>query len=318
VLPTLALLCVLVAMLACSPEPPTSLPPSPTPAAGRIAAEVVDVVDGDTIKTSIDGQVYTVRYIGVDTPETVAPGRPVEWMGPEASAANEAMVGGKTVYLEKDVSETDRYGRLLRYVYLADGTFVNAELARLGYAHAATFPPDVAYQDLFRQMEQEARDAGRGLWGPTPVATAARTTLPAAGTAQPAAGTAQPAAGTAQPAAGTAQPAAETTPAPAETAPPATPPGVRILAVDKVAEYVDLQNTGPGVRSLDGWALVSERGAQRCPLFGDLPAGETLRVWAMGGNEDGFHCGFREAIWNNSQPDAAVLYDEQGREVDRK
>jgi micrococcal nuclease len=138
--------------------------PSPGPAAGRTEAQVVDVVDGDTIKVDVDGQVYTVRYIGIDTPETVHPDEPVEWMGPEASEANRRLVEGQAVYLETDVSETDRYGRLLRYVYLADGLFVNAELVRLGYAHAVTFPPDVKYQDLLLEMQQEAREAGRGLW----------------------------------------------------------------------------------------------------------------------------------------------------------
>jgi len=92
----------------------------------------------------------------------------VEWMGPEASAANKALVEGKAVYLEKDVSDTDRYGRLLRYVFLADGTFVNGELVRQGYAQAITYPPDVKYQKLLRALEQEARSRGKGLWQPTP------------------------------------------------------------------------------------------------------------------------------------------------------
>jgi micrococcal nuclease len=89
-------------------------------------------------------------------------------MGPEACDSNRRLVEGKTVYLEKDVSETDQYGRLLCYVFLADGTFVNAELVRLGYAQVSTYPPDVRYQDLFLEMQQEARDSGVGLWGPTP------------------------------------------------------------------------------------------------------------------------------------------------------
>jgi len=123
------------------------------------------VFDGDTIRVSIDGREYTLRYIGIDTPETVRPDHPVEWMGPEATAANQALVGGQTVYLEKDVSETDRYGRLLRYVYLADGTMVNAELVRQGFAHSSAYPPDVKHQDLLDRAEREAREAGRGLWG---------------------------------------------------------------------------------------------------------------------------------------------------------
>ena len=134
----------------------------------RVAARVVDVVDGDTIKVRVGGEVYKVRYIGIDCPETVHPEKPVEWMGPEASEANRGLVEGQTVFLEKDVSETDKYGRLLRYVFLADGTFVNAELVRLGYAQAVTYPPDVQYQELLREVQREAMDGGRGLWGATP------------------------------------------------------------------------------------------------------------------------------------------------------
>lgn len=150
---------------------PTSTPrPTDTPTSvfERMEARVVEVVDGDTIKVEIGGTVYTVRYIGIDTPETVHPTKPVEWMGVQASEYNKRLVEGQTVYLEKDVSETDRYGRLLRYVYLASGTFVNAELVRLGYAQVSTYPPDVRHQDLFLQMQREAREAERGLWGPTP------------------------------------------------------------------------------------------------------------------------------------------------------
>jgi micrococcal nuclease len=150
---------------------PTEIPQPPdvsTPAFERTEALVVRVIDGDTIKVRLDGQVYSVRYIGIDTPETVHPDKPIEWMGPEASEANRRLVEGQTVYLEKDVSEVDQYGRLLRYVYLADGAFVNAELVRLGYAQVSTFPPDVRYQDLFLEKQREAREAERGLWGPEP------------------------------------------------------------------------------------------------------------------------------------------------------
>jgi micrococcal nuclease len=132
---------------------------------------VVDVVDGDTIKVDISGAIYTVRYIGIDTPETVHPTVPIEWMGPEASAANKDLVAGKEVVLERDVSETDQYGRLLRYVWIDGGDawlLVNLELVRLGFANASTWPPDVAYQELFRDAEADARDAGVGLWGATP------------------------------------------------------------------------------------------------------------------------------------------------------
>ncbi len=94
----------------------------------------------------------------MDTPERGDP------FFDEATEANRALVEGQTVFLVKDVSETDRYGRLLRYVYLQDGTFVNAELVKQGFAVIATFPPDVRHQELFLTLQQEAREAGRGLW----------------------------------------------------------------------------------------------------------------------------------------------------------
>ena len=143
-------------------------PPARTPAATAKphvpqTARVLRVIDGDTIVVEIDGREERVRYIGVDTPETVAPDRPPGCFGQEASAANKALVDGRTVRLERDVSERDRFGRLLRYVYV-DGVFVNDELIRQGYATAVTFPPDVRESERFRAREREARAAGRGLW----------------------------------------------------------------------------------------------------------------------------------------------------------
>jgi micrococcal nuclease len=152
---------------ATSPSP-TATSPSPTatatPHAGQ-QAQVTRVVDGDTIEVLMAGTTYKVRYIGVDTPETVDPRRPVQCYGREASERNRQLVEGKTVVLEKDVSETDKYGRLLRYIWV-DGEMVNATLVREGYAMAITYPPDVKYQELFLSLQQEAREAGRGLWGP--------------------------------------------------------------------------------------------------------------------------------------------------------
>ena len=107
----------------------------------------------------------------MDTPETVKPDSPVEWMGPEASRANAGLVEGRTVVLEKDVSETDRYGRLLRYVWLVDGdrwTLVDLELVRQGFAQVETDPPDVRYADRFVAAQRAARAAGLGLWGTRP------------------------------------------------------------------------------------------------------------------------------------------------------
>lgn len=123
-------------------------------------SKVARVIDGDTVKLE-SGE--TVRYIGIDTPETVDPRRGVGCFGKEASVKNKELVLGKEVRLAKDVSETDKYGRLLRYVSVGD-TFVNEYLVREGYARASSYPPDVKYQNLFRDAEREAREAKRGLW----------------------------------------------------------------------------------------------------------------------------------------------------------
>lgn len=131
-------------------------------------ATVSAVVDGDTIKLTTG---ETVRYIGVDTPETKHPQKGKECFGAEASQFNTTLVEGKTVRLVKDVSNTDRYSRLLRYVYVLPAqngdqeVFVNAELVQNGYAVASSYPPDVAMDELFSQMETEARNENRGLWG---------------------------------------------------------------------------------------------------------------------------------------------------------
>lgn len=133
------------------------------PPPGLTRCLVTRVIDGDTIDVSITGTSYRVRYIGIDTPETKHPKKPVEWMGKEAAAKNQELVGGKLVRLEKDVSETDKYGRLLRYVWVSD-LMVNAELVRLGFAKVSTYPPDVKYQKRFLELQREAMQHNRGLW----------------------------------------------------------------------------------------------------------------------------------------------------------
>lgn len=133
-----------------------------------IEASVTKVIDGDTIDVKLaNGSEERVRYIGMDTPEVHGQ---VECYGREASAYNECLVGGKTVWLELDVQERDRYGRLLAYVYLdSDGqAMVNAILLSQGYAQIMTVPPNVKYADRFLRLQQEARGAGRGLWGACP------------------------------------------------------------------------------------------------------------------------------------------------------
>jgi micrococcal nuclease len=128
-------------------------------------AQVLRVVDGDTIRVRLDGRTERVRYIGVDTPESVKPGTPVQCFAKRAAAANAALVAGRSVRLVGDVEQRDRYGRLLAYVYReSDGAFVNAQLVRDGYARTLTIAPNVAHARQFAQLARTARDDGRGLW----------------------------------------------------------------------------------------------------------------------------------------------------------
>jgi micrococcal nuclease len=152
------------------------IPGNPPP-----TGKVVNVVDGDTIKVALDqdGQTYTVRYIGMDTPESTTQ---VEYFGAEASMQNLQLVSGKNVTLIKDVSETDRYGRLLRYV-IVDGLFINYELVAQGYANTASFPPDIACIPTFQAAEQKARASGLGLWNAPPTLAPLPTVAPSVGNA---------------------------------------------------------------------------------------------------------------------------------------
>ncbi|HEX2046235.1 MAG TPA: thermonuclease family protein [Acidimicrobiales bacterium] len=162
----LALALVAVAVSACgrAAEPA----PTPAPASGNLPAGVDavvrKVVDGDTIEIS-GGE--RVRLIGIDTPETSDPNRPVGCFGREASRFTAGLVPpGTPVRLVGDVEQRDRYDRLLAYVYRrADGLFVNAELLRRGYAQILTIPPNVAHTDEFVAIAGQAREGSQGLWG---------------------------------------------------------------------------------------------------------------------------------------------------------
>ena len=128
-------------------------------------ARVLRVVDGDTILVAVGGRQERVRYIGVDTPETVKPHTRVQCFGKRASAANRRLVDGREVRLVADAEARDRYGRLLAYVYRAgDGLFVNEALVRGGYATTLAIAPNVRFADRFAAQARQARDAGRGLW----------------------------------------------------------------------------------------------------------------------------------------------------------
>lgn len=139
-------------------------------------AKVLRVVDGDTIEIDRGKRKEKVRFVLVNTPETVHPKKGAEFYGKEASNFTKSQLTGKTVYLQKDTSDTDRYGRLLRYIWIErpssdnpsneeiKSKCFNAILLAGGYANVSTFPPDVKYVDLFRKIERQARDGNVGLW----------------------------------------------------------------------------------------------------------------------------------------------------------
>ncbi len=146
---------------------PATIVPQPPPVERVANAEVVTVVDGDTIVVSVGDAEEHVRLIGIDTPETKRPDTPVECFGPEASDGTKSLLPpGTPVHLERDTELRDRYDRLLAYVYRAgDGLFVNFELVRTGYADAYPYRPNVAYSTEFRDAADAAKAAKVGLWG---------------------------------------------------------------------------------------------------------------------------------------------------------
>ncbi len=148
-----------------APTPVRKAPPIAAAPQHRIRSKdevlVLRAIDGDTI--ALEGGAR-VRYIGVDTPETKDPRKPVQCFGKRAFEKNRDLVEGKLVRLARDISDRDRYGRLLRYVYVGD-IFVNLRLVEEGFAKSYSYPPDIAKQAEFRAAERRAREAGIGLWG---------------------------------------------------------------------------------------------------------------------------------------------------------
>jgi len=271
-----------------APTSPSPIQPSSTdessaqeqPPAALIEAKVGRVIDGDTIEVDIDGSLYKVRYIGIDTPEAVHSQKPVEYFGKEASEKNRELVQGKIVRLEKDVSETDKYGHLLRYVWI-DDMMVNARLVRLGYAQVAAYLPDVKYRDLFLQLQREAKEAGLGLWAE-----------------------------------------------PSPPAPSASNVQITYILYDGLVpyaesdEYVEITNLGDTPEDLGGWILKDISEGYPSFTFPScvLAPGESIRVYTneIHAEYGGFSFGFKKAIWNNSEPDTAALYNAHGQEVSRK
>jgi len=273
-----------------TPTPTPTATPTPTSTPTRTEATVTRIVDGDTIHVSIAGQDYPLRYIGIDSPE------PNDPFGTAATEANAKLVEGRIVYLEQDVSDTDQYGRLLRYVYLADGAFVNAELVRQGYASAKEYPPDTKYRDLFSASQQQAQQATRGLWAPTPIPSPSSTRAP--------------------------------TPPPTKIPAATTAPTVGRVEITYILydgavyrvesdEYAEVTNTGGSPVNLSAWRLNAGNPGQdfTFPDF-TLEPGQSCRVYTNEYNPQtcGFSFGSGSAIWNN-KGDCGHLYDPTGAEV---
>ncbi|MBE7518440.1 MAG: thermonuclease family protein [Thermoflexaceae bacterium] len=265
---------------------------SATPA-GLAFCTVTNVVDGDTIDVSGCGDRGRIRFILVDTPE-ISPG---ECFGKEPSAYTKAKLLNHQGGLENDVSNKDRFGRNLRYIWL-DGELFNERLVRDGYAALAVYPPDVKYQARIAASEQEAKTNSRGLWPvcggvgvpgtPTPVLSATATSTPS-----------PPPAGTA-------------TPTPTVTG-SCTAASATITGLDKVLEVV----TVSGARNMTGWYLISTRGSQRY----DFPDNFTLSgsVQTRSGtpafpNSSNQLWWTSTNMWDNSEDDDAVLYDCSGQQ----
>jgi len=245
-----------------------------------VSAQVIRITDGDTIRVRLEsGKEEAVRLIGVDTPEST---REVEPFGKEATAFTQRRIDGKTVLLEMDVSERDRFGRLLAYVWLVQpandnetevrAKMFNAELLLQGYAQVMTIPPNVKYADMFVKFEREARDGNKGLWvAATPIGD--------------------------------------------------TVSGIVIASVDLRAESVTIENRSTNSIDISGWVLVSEIGNQRftLPAGTVVPAASGIAV-VSGPNATagaGRLLWTRSHIWNNDG-DPAVLLDAGGREVSRR
>jgi len=182
--PTVVLGTPVIAGSASASATPPDVTPDPNfgPIGATEFAVVTKVVDGDTIRVDIDGTEYPVRYIGIDAPEPDATDPAVKRLADAATATNAALVEGRDVYLERDVSDRDQFDRLLRNVWMIDGggsqVLVNLELVRLGFATVTTFPPDEKYEAYLVTAQETARTEALGLWAPA--STSASTASPAA------------------------------------------------------------------------------------------------------------------------------------------
>ena len=220
---------------------------------------------------------FSLRYIGLDAPEIGMP------YSIESTEMNQNMVEGQIVELESDVSDTDQYGRLLRYVFLQDGTMVNAEMVRLGYALALAYPPDTKYQELINSFELEAKENDKGLWSP-PVSTATVDDQDLT-------------------------PQIQVEPSCSQFNSPGND------NENKNEEYVCIANAGSGAVDLTGWAVKDQYGwTYQFPPF-SLPEGSIVKIRTGCGTDsqqDLYWCKDETAVWNNDG-DCVFLMDQEGQ-----
>lgn len=242
-------------------------------------AYVQQVIDGDSIEVILDGAAYDLRYIGIDAPETGMP------LSREATEANRRLVEGQIVELEQDVSNTDQYGRLLRYVYLLDGTLVNAELVKLGLAAAIAYPPDILHQEIINASEREAVEGGIGLWAPIMTPTLESNLDPSEYIQV--------------------EPNCSQFNAPGND------------NHNKNEEFVCIVNTGPEIVEMESWSIHDEYGwSYQFPSF-SLESGAKVKVITGCGSDtaqDLYWCKEETAVWNNDG-DCVYLINIDGIEV---
>ena len=246
---------------------------------GREVAYVQQVIDGDSIEVSLDGVAYNLRYIGIDAPEIGMP------LFKEAAEANRRLVEGQIVELEHDITNTDQYGRLLRYVFLPDGTLVNAELVRLGLAASKAYPPDIKYQEMIASSESTAIAAGIGLWAPemtpTPIINLGISTF------------------------------IQVDPGCSQFNAPGNDNH------NKNEEYVCLVNTGSELVEMMGWSIHDDYGwTYNFPSFA-IESGAKVRVFTGCGSDSSqelYWCKDETAVWNNDG-DCVNLLNGEGVEA---
>ncbi|MEO8084706.1 MAG: thermonuclease family protein, partial [Ardenticatenales bacterium] len=299
------------------PRPRASASAAAPTAAAAIAPDaallrVVRVVDGDTIDVLRAGRAERVRLIGIDTPETADPRTVVQCFGREAAARAGAMLAGKRVRIATDASqdEHDKYDRLLAYVWLEDGTFVNQALIAEGFAHEYTYDTPYRYQAEFKAAERQARERSVGLWSPDTCGGDTKQAAVSSGSS--------------------ASGAAALPPVPPPAAPPAAPTpaagGGATVAISTIFfdgrasrpesdEYAAIKNNGTTVVNLQGWRLNADDPGQdfTFPSF-ELQPGQTCRVYTNERQPDdcGGTFGSGQARWANDG-ECGHLFDAGGR-----